>query len=284
MNSLLLAVSISSVVLQNAVFNKVSKEKLKEKSDIYKFNLYTYLVAFALFLISALGESISFYTVALAVVFGLTTFVSYLFKMRALASGPMHITILITTASMIIPALSGAVMFGESFSFLKGVAIIFLIFFIFLSNSKNKSEKGIEKMWLMYCLITFVAQGTIGVLQKIHQASAHKNELGVFLAVSFICSVIFSSIMNKKSGGSFHLEKSSFLMACFCGICTFTMNFLNLKLSGIIPSQIFFPLVNGGAIILTALVSVVVFKEKLNIKQLAGLIGGILSLIAICIL
>jgi multidrug transporter EmrE-like cation transporter len=61
------------------------------------------------------------------------------------------------------------------------------------------------------------------------------------------------------------------------------MNFLNLKLSGILPSQLFFPLVNGSAIILSTAASFIIFKEKLTSRQIVGLFGGIAALIAICI-
>jgi multidrug transporter EmrE-like cation transporter len=61
------------------------------------------------------------------------------------------------------------------------------------------------------------------------------------------------------------------------------MNYINLKLSGLLPSQLFFPLINGSAIILSSLSSVFIFKESLSKKQVVGLVGGILSLIAICL-
>jgi multidrug transporter EmrE-like cation transporter len=62
------------------------------------------------------------------------------------------------------------------------------------------------------------------------------------------------------------------------------MNFINLKLSGMLPSQLFFPLINGSAIVLSSLVSVLLFKEKLTRRQTIGLVGGIASLIAICLI
>ena len=64
----------------------------------------------------------------------------------------------------------------------------------------------------------------------------------------------------------------------------FTMNYLNLKLSGLLPSQLFFPAVNGSSLILTTIVAVVLFKETLTKRQVIGIVGGLLSLIAICIL
>ena len=61
------------------------------------------------------------------------------------------------------------------------------------------------------------------------------------------------------------------------------MNYINLKLSGLLPSQLFFPLVNGSAIVLSSLSSVFIFKERITKKQVVGLVGGLLSLIAICL-
>jgi len=78
-------------------------------------------------------------------------------------------------------------------------------------------------------------------------------------------------------------RKKHIIFAIVCGVCTYTMNFLNLRLSGLIPSQLFFPIVNGSAIVLSSLMAVVIFKEKLSKKQLIGLVGGIISLIMICI-
>ena len=63
----------------------------------------------------------------------------------------------------------------------------------------------------------------------------------------------------------------------------FIMNYINLKLSGVLPSQLFFPLINGSSIVLSSIMSVIIFKEKLSKRQTIGLIGGIVSLIAICL-
>ena len=81
----------------------------------------------------------------------------------------------------------------------------------------------------------------------------------------------------------FKLGKGTLIIGLVCGACTFAMNFINLKLSGLLPSQLFFPLVNGSSIVLSSLVSLFLFKEKITLKQQIGLVGGILALIAICL-
>ena len=95
-----------------------------------------YALCIALFGIAVLGGQVSFFTVALGLLFGVVTALGNFYKMRALNSGPMHITLLVTTSSMIIPTMSG-IFFGERFSVLKLILVGILIGFIFLSFDKT---------------------------------------------------------------------------------------------------------------------------------------------------
>lgn len=273
-------ISISSVVLQNCLFNNICKKELTTKDHIYRFNMIMYAVCIVLFGIAVLGGQVSFFTVALGLLFGVVTALSNFYKMRALTSGPMHITLLVTTSSMVIPTMSG-IFFGERFSLLKLILVVILIGFIYLSFDKTDNKKT-NKKWLFFCVLAFVFQGSIGVLQKIHQFSEYKGELNGFLFVAFVCSLIYSAIRAQKNYRELNFKKKHIVLAIMCGLCIYTMNFLNLKLSGLLPSQLFFPLVNGSAIFLSSLMSVLIFKEYLSKKQTVGLVGGITSLILIC--
>ena len=51
------------------------------------------------------------------------------------------------------------------------------------------------------------------------------------------------------------------------GICSAANNKINLYLSGIMDSAVFFPVVNGGGLVLASLASYIVFKEKLSLKN-----------------
>ena len=125
--------------------------------------------------------------------------------------------------------------------------------------------------------------GLVGVLQKVHQTSAHKAETGGFLFVSFVCSMVFSLIRVGGAIKEMHFDKKVLLIGVVCGVCTYAMNDINLKLSGVLPTQLFFPLINGSAIVLSSLVSVAMYREQLDKRQWIGLVGGILSLIGICL-
>lgn len=272
-----------ATVVQNVLYNTVSKTSLKEKGDSYYFNIFGYLVCVILFGIMSFSTGISLYTFLMGILFGVCILLSSVFKMQALKEGPMHITILVTTASMIIPTLSGTVIFNEPLSIPKLIFVAILIFFIYLSISAPKEENtGYSFKWAILCIVTFVFLGAIGVIQKLHQSSPYKGEASSFLAVAFVCSIIFAVVMSKKQKTTKNQGRRFYIISLACGLCYFTMHYLNLKLSGIMPSQILFPVVNGSAVILSSVASVVFFKEQITKRQLTGLIGGLLSLICIC--
>ena len=264
--------SISSMVIQNCLFNNVCKKELSENSYIYYFNMIIYAICAVLLGVGIVGRHISVYTVILGILFGVVTALANLYKMLSLATGPMHITLLITTSSMIIPTISG-VFFGEDFSIAKLVCVSF-----------NKSkDHDINLKWIIFCFLAFMLQGSIGVIQKIHQSSVYKSEINGFLFVSFLCSLIYCRMVIGKDFGRFKLSAKYVVIAIICGICSYIMNVLNLKLSGLLPSQLFFPIVNGSTIVLSSIMSVLLFKENFSKIQLIGLCGGIISLVAICV-
>lgn len=279
----LLTTSISAAVVQNGLFNYLGKNKCKSKGDSYFFNAISYITCIIIFAILTYFEKASLFSLGIGLLYGFMTAISCNYKMLALGEGSLHITTLIVTASMIIPTMSGFIFFGEAFSLIKLIGIIFLLFFVYLSLNKDKTTEKINSRWLIYCAICFISTGMIGILQKIHQGSVYKTETGAFLLSGFICSLIYSFAMSKKYKRTLNLSTANCVFAAIIGLCTFANHYLNLKLSGIVPAQLFFPLVNAGPMILTIIISVVIFKEKITKMQMIGIVGSILSLACICL-
>ena len=53
------------------------------------------------------------------------------------------------------------------------------------------------------------------------------------------------------------------------------VNTVNLFLVGVMPSIIFFPIANGGLLIMTMLAAVIFFKERLRLVQWLGILLGL---------
>ena len=66
------------------------------------------------------------------------------------------------------------------------------------------------------------------------------------------------------------------------GIAVAANNKLNLYLSGVMDSAVFFPIVNGGHLVLTTISALLFFKEKLTAKQWVGMILGIVAVVLLC--
>jgi multidrug transporter EmrE-like cation transporter len=75
------------------------------------------------------------------------------------------------------------------------------------------------------------------------------------------------------------------LLALFIagGVGVALNNQINLYLSGVVASAVFFPIVNGGGLILITAASVVLFREKLTARQWLGLALGIVATLLLCI-
>lgn len=252
------------------------------------------ITAAVLLALSGFGAP-SVFTVTLGVVFGTVTALQGITNISALQAGPMAYTSVIISFSTLISALSGVAFFGESlgWSQLAGI-LLMLVSFVLAANNGGGGKKANLK-WLLLCLAAFLETGGIGVMQKIHQSSPHRDELNAFLVIAFVSSAVicasFAALLKKretrereivkeiKSKKRFALMLTVMLVS---GIGTAVSNKLNLYLSGVMDSAVFFPIVNGGGLVLNTLAAYVAFKEKLSKKQWIGIASGIASVVFLC--
>lgn len=281
MGYILMVISVTAKVTSKALSNYAGKNLLKTTGDFYRCNLVMMAICFVLFTCLSISKGISAFSLLLGLVFGAVILINNTYYLRALSVGPMNITDLIATSSMLISAMSGVILYNETFSISKLIATIFLILFIYLTIKPAKGGAKANKKWLFYCLIAFITQGGIGVIQKVHQSSAYKGELFGFLAVAFMVSLVSSVFATKKSRPEKRMGAKEYVTFSIQGICMFLMHFLNLKLSGMFPSQFFFPVSAGSGIIFVLLISAFVFKERLSVRQTIGLLGGFASILCI---
>lgn len=290
--AVLLTVSVTLGLIYGVFRNICSKKHITTNADFYLFNTFSSLFSLVTLIIVTGGiKTMSVFTLLLGIVFGVATALAAIFCMKALMTGPMSYTTLIIYSSMIIPSLSGRLFWNEAVSGgqYAGMALMLLSFALSAGKGGKNSKMGLS--WFLLSMGSFVCSGSIGVMQKIHQTSEHENELGMFLVTAFAVAAIFSFISytlcvrmkNDKTTITFSLRKPIFYMVAGCGISIALINHINLYLSGAMDSAIFFPVVNGGTILLTVLAGIVFFKERLTAKQWAGMAVGITAIGLICL-
>ena len=125
--------------------------------------------------------------------------------------------------------------------------------------------------------------GGIGVMQKLHQSSIYKDELGIFLVLSFTVTGLFSMsfVLKDKTVCWRERRANSKVFWIYClisGIGVAVNNEINLYLSGVMPSIVFYPVVNGAGILLSCGAGLLFWHERLNKKQWIGLIMGAVAI------
>ena len=62
------------------------------------------------------------------------------------------------------------------------------------------------------------------------------------------------------------------------------LNFLNLSLSGKLPSVILFPIYNIGSMLLSSIISSIIYKDKPTKRQSVGFVLGIVAIFIVGVL
>lgn len=295
MNYLLLAFSVLVSVSVGISRNKYSKNEIGSQSDLHLLNIVTGLLSVVTLGVIAWVSGGLFlpsgYTVFMGAAYGLATVLGAICTLLALGAGPLSYTTVITSCSMVIPSLSG-LWFGETVSVFQYVGIVVMVFsFLLAVDTKSKQDNGANLKWFVCCMLAFICSGSVGVLQKIHQNSSHKQELSMFLIIAFFVSALLSYFIMLYYRHSKHkyvtvLNAGKFgrflVISLIIGVGFALCNQINMYLSGVMDSIIFFPVVNGGSMIITTAVGLVFFKEKLTQKQMIGLGLGVVAMFLLC--
>jgi drug/metabolite transporter (DMT)-like permease len=151
-------------------------------------------------------------------------------------------------------------------------------------------------------ILAMVFSASVGITQKIHQASEYRNELYGLLFTAFafgaVCSflIYFCSryvqkkkivkVENKPDGNVANKKAVLLLLisvVIISGVSAAANNVINLYLSGKVQSAIFFPIVNGVPLVMYVITSFVLFKEKLSKKQWMGVLLGLAAVLCLCL-
>lgn len=292
-----LCLSMAAALLGGVLRKDYTNKAAEGLASVFLFNCIMSGVAAVAFLLwGGLGE-VSSYTLWLGLAFGLVTVVQGVAALNALRIGPMSITNVLLNFSVLITALSGMLFFDETLSWWQGVGIAWMLVSFICLVKKKADEQKASWRWLGWCMVAWICTGGIGLMQKAHQSSAHKGELNAFLIVAFAFSFLFSLlatwVIKKKEDtalfavsaekGNKRTERRLLLWILLVGVLGAVNNKLNLYLSGAMDSAVFFPIVNGGGLVLSVLAGLLVFKERLTKKQWLGIGFGVASVIFLCL-
>ena len=293
----LLAVSMLACLVGSILKKKWSNQYPENALMLHLFNATISIVsAVSLWALAGFkATQISLFTLLLGILFGIVTALQAVFHLQALEKGPFSYTMVLISLSTIIPALSGSLIWDEEITPVQIVGIFLMLLCFACSTEHTVGEKKASLLWFLYVGLAFVLTGLIGVLQKWHQNTDYKEELDGFLMIAFLMSFLYSAVCllllwrKSKRKSQAPAQKLSgrplmtaLLLMLITGICVAANNKINLYLSGVMDSAVFFPTVNGGGLILATLTALVLFREKPTKKQWLGIAFGTVSVVLLC--
>lgn len=247
-------------------------------------------------IVGSMGKitSISLKTWVFLVLSGVATGVSWLCYFRALQIGDVNKVVPIDKSSTVLTILLAFVILGEPISLLKGICVAMIAVGTFLMIEKKRTdndnstaavtgeEKQIKKSWLFYAILSAVFAALTSILGKIGISGTESN-LGTMIrnAVVLVMSwvVVFATGKTKQIRG---IPGKELGFICLSGVTTGASWFCYYKALHDGLASIVVPIDKLG-ILVTITFSFIVFKEKLSLKALIGLIlivaGTILMLV-----
>lgn len=286
MEYILITATTLLFTLQTLCYKQFNSKFMKNFGNYFLFNTIYFSLAFLIFfIIRDNAQRYHFYTVILGVAFGILIIFTNLCYMKAMETGPLSFSALFFSFGLLIPIMFGVFSWGEKIS-LAQVTGLMLLFISFYLGSKAGKEDGhtINLRWILLCIGSFLGNGGLMTLSKQHQILLPGQETSGFLMIAFgtaalISAVTFIWCTIVKRQGIRHMMKP-YLVLIILGTAGSAVlgNLFTLILATMISAVIQFPTVNGGVVVLSALASLLIFREKLSNKGIAGLCTGIAAL------
>ena len=270
-------------------------EQYKKRGNTYTvlFTLWGKLAStlfFAVcFLVAHARMRINAYTFLVGAVQAALTLTVMLAGIPALKIGNMGMyTVAMMIGGMAVPTVFGALYFHGPFGILRGIAFCIIAVAVVLSAQSN-GKKPCAKAAALY-VVLFLCNGAVGVFSDLHankwcpQADGFAFVFVTSCIAALLCLPVLAVLYGIERKQQIlpapprPFEKRSqavvyYLSPCLGGICNGLGNLLILVCTAVksMGSVATFPLVTGGTILCTTLLSFFLYKEKITVKSGIGI-------------
>ncbi len=246
------------------LFNKKFEEQRgSDLKSALEFTLYKSIVIVVIMLIiSGFKVNITLFSTILAVIYSVACITMTYFSMKAFSVANLSVySVFSMLGGMLLPFLLGVGFYNEKLTVFKIICCALIAVSVLLNLKSGKQSK---KAFLYYMAV-FLLNGSGGVISKIHQSSTfeHTDSMG-FLFLSSLTSIIISGVWLLVQNKKIPLIKGKMLMyTAGYGVFNGMGNLLLLISLSHLPASVQYPLVTGGVMVFSTIISAI-RKEKLS--------------------
>ena len=216
--------------------------------------------------------------------------VSWLLSVRTGAYMMVEVFLLL---GVIVPIALCRIFFGEKIGAWQIIGIAVLLVAVYIMTTYNTSIKG--KLSIGALLLLFLcglSNGIADFSQKLFVKELPGGSIAafnfytyVFAALALAVAYIIFRAVDKKAGqeprNPIHIIKPIWIFVLVMAICLFANSFFKTQAALYLDAVKLYPLNQGSAVILSLLMSATLFKEKITVKCIIGIVLSFAALLMI---
>lgn len=193
-----------------------------------------------------------------------------------------------TKMSVAIPIIFGLLYYNETLGVLKGIGIILALFAVYLTSIKKKDGIKISPKNLVYPLLVFLGSGIIDTsLKYLEEEYVSEMDVPIFSATIFATAASIGLVVfgYQKIKGTFYFQLKNVVGGIALGIPNyFSIYFLVKALrSELFESSGIFTVNNVAIVMLSTIIGIIIFKERLLFKNWIGIGLAVLSIVLVAL-
>lgn len=249
------------------------------------------------FLMLAAGGSIALLkvdwkTLCITALSGVTTSVFVVCWLISVKRGAYMMLDVFLMLGVLVTLLCSYFAFGEPIRPNQWIGLAVLIAAVFIMCSYSNSIKGkMSVLSFVLLVICGVSNGLTDFSQKLYIHTSEVQNAAVFNFYTYIFSAltllifyIFFKAKDSSGVGSIGILRSIFPYVLVMSVCLFLNSFFKTRAAHYLTSAQLYPLNQGCSLILSSIMSSVLFKEKLTPKCITGLLLSFAALLIINLL
>ncbi|MBR5545663.1 MAG: hypothetical protein IKU70_01620 [Clostridia bacterium] len=224
-------------------------------------------------------------TWGLGIANGLTLFLYNLGVIKASRLGPFSLqSIFRLFGGVVMPMLFATLFWGETLTALQIAGIVVMLASFVVINLDGNTRTSVQKGFAGWIVLLFIVNGLYGTIMAGQQrlmAGAQGNEMIVVTFLSSALISLISLIVSRKKDTlkAFRMSGKAWGSAVGAGIvAALAVVQLMMLINRVESLSVFYTIENGMVLVMTVVLSAILFKEKLNRNVIIGIVMSVISL------
>ncbi|MBQ8230286.1 MAG: hypothetical protein IJZ32_06305 [Clostridia bacterium] len=223
-------------------------------------------------------------------------------SIEALKGCSLIVSQMFSVGALFIPCLIGIFLFDEPMSLWQwvGLALFMVSMYFLIAPAKKEDEQVKQKMsvkTLVMLVLSLIAGGFVMVLQKVFAVLVPDGNVATYSFLMFALNALLlyacyavlafqktKQTVEKSDRGWKPLSKALLICGGFLALAVFAINQLVTTIAKTVPSAILYTVSYAISILITLLVGVFYYKEKLTVKNVVGIVLCLGSILIINLL